>query len=366
MSDPSEEDQTDPSIELPGDLPTVEVSLDPTPEPAPLPAKRGRELPRGSQPPPAPPIRRGSVPPARMPKPSERPAAPRSRPPAPASERQRLAQMQTQLDQARSALAQQRNELDELRTRFEAKEARLEGMVADLTANGNVDERLRALDERGETLAEELRERLDADGDPERFERMDARVRELEDGTEMSRIRMRLERVGHTLREALAHLATLEETQRDLAKRVAVNEKHGDRIERLESLFEELAEEVSQEREADDLNDLRTRMDDFEGFVVRTGEGERSLREKLEKQTRHLAEIRENVGPPPTFDDLTKVKGIGPRFAKMLVQLGVSTYAAIADWDDDDIAAVAEKLKIKPARIAKAGWVASAKALTAS
>lgn len=366
MSERRHDDGTDPSIALPDDQITQELALD-VPKAPPVP----RELPRGSQPPPAPTIARGSrLPPGRLPSPSDAPP-PRSRPPERAAsppERQRLAQMQTQLDQARSTLARQTNELDELRARLEAKEARLDEMLEEIKKTGGLDERLRQLDARGDALAEELRARIEQSANVERLDQMDARVRELEDGPDISRIRMRLERVGHTMRETLAHFVTLEETQRELVFKVATQEKHGERIERLESLFAELADELRQRRDVDDLERLRARLDDFEAIVVAAGEGEKTLREVVKAQSRTLDQLRDSLAPPAlrtAGDDLTKVKGIGPKFAKQLQAMGITTYAAIAEWTDHDVAKIANELGIKPTRITNANWVASAKALAA-
>jgi predicted flap endonuclease-1-like 5' DNA nuclease len=62
-------------------------------------------------------------------------------------------------------------------------------------------------------------------------------------------------------------------------------------------------------------------------------------------------------------DDLQRIRGVGPKFERALRELGVHRYAQIAAWSDADIEAVATKLGIKPSRIHRAGWIASAKAL---
>jgi len=276
--------------------------------------------------------------------------------------------MQTQLDQARSALARQRHELDDLRARLETKEARLDEMLHGLEPTGDVEARLRRLDERGDELAEQLRARIEGATDEDRLLTLEARVNDLEEGPEMSRIRMRLERVGHTLRDALAHLATLEEAQRELGARVARREQDDARIARLESLFEELVQEQRARRDGPDVETLGERLDDLEAVVVATGDGERALRQTLERNTEQLEALRESITPPPAVpsasgDDLTRIKGIGPKFARLLAELGVRSFEAIAGWDEDDVARVAAGLGVKPARIVKAGWVSSARGL---
>jgi predicted flap endonuclease-1-like 5' DNA nuclease len=62
-------------------------------------------------------------------------------------------------------------------------------------------------------------------------------------------------------------------------------------------------------------------------------------------------------------DDLTRIKGIGPRYAQMLQELGVRSFAAIAAWSQDDCAHFARQLKVKQGRIERDRWVEQARAL---
>jgi len=61
-------------------------------------------------------------------------------------------------------------------------------------------------------------------------------------------------------------------------------------------------------------------------------------------------------------DDLKKLSGVGPALEKKLHEAGVTTFAQIAAWGDDDIAAFDEKLNFK-GRIEREGWVEQAKTL---
>ena len=63
-------------------------------------------------------------------------------------------------------------------------------------------------------------------------------------------------------------------------------------------------------------------------------------------------------------DDLKKLSGVGPALEKKLHEAGVTTFAQIAAWGEDDIAAMDEKLSFK-GRIEREGWVEQAKALAA-
>jgi large subunit ribosomal protein L21 len=63
-------------------------------------------------------------------------------------------------------------------------------------------------------------------------------------------------------------------------------------------------------------------------------------------------------------DDLKKLTGVGPALEKKLIEGGVTSFAQIAGWSADDVAAFDEKLNLK-GRIARDGWVDQAKALIA-
>jgi len=61
-------------------------------------------------------------------------------------------------------------------------------------------------------------------------------------------------------------------------------------------------------------------------------------------------------------DDLKQLSGVGPALEKKLHEAGVTTFAQIAAWGEDDIAAFDEKLNFK-GRIEREGWVEQAKTL---
>ena len=63
-------------------------------------------------------------------------------------------------------------------------------------------------------------------------------------------------------------------------------------------------------------------------------------------------------------DDLKKLSGVGPALEKKLLAAGVTSFAQIAGWNEEDIAAFNEKLSFK-GRIEREGWVEQAKALAA-
>jgi predicted flap endonuclease-1-like 5' DNA nuclease len=60
-------------------------------------------------------------------------------------------------------------------------------------------------------------------------------------------------------------------------------------------------------------------------------------------------------------DDLSKIHGIGPAFAKTLNKMGLHTYIQIARWKPEDIEKVAKKLYTAPERIKRDRWIEEAK-----
>ena len=73
------------------------------------------------------------------------------------------------------------------------------------------------------------------------------------------------------------------------------------------------------------------------------------------------------AAPPPvvpnSVDDLTAIKGLGKVRASKLVAAGVTTYAQIAAWTDDDIAEMGLACDTSPGQIKRADWVGQAKVL---
>ena len=64
-------------------------------------------------------------------------------------------------------------------------------------------------------------------------------------------------------------------------------------------------------------------------------------------------------------DDLTRIKGLGPKIAALLAELGVTSFAQIASWSDDDVAEIDAKLGRFSGRISRDQWVMQARLLAA-
>lgn len=68
---------------------------------------------------------------------------------------------------------------------------------------------------------------------------------------------------------------------------------------------------------------------------------------------------------PDARDDLTRIKGIGPKLVALLGELGVTTFAQIASWSDEDIQRVDAQLGRFSGRITRDQWIAQARLLAA-
>ena len=62
-------------------------------------------------------------------------------------------------------------------------------------------------------------------------------------------------------------------------------------------------------------------------------------------------------------DDLSKIHGIGPTFARTLNKMGLHSFGQIARWTPEDIDKIAKKLYTAPDRIKRDKWVDEAKKL---
>lgn len=69
--------------------------------------------------------------------------------------------------------------------------------------------------------------------------------------------------------------------------------------------------------------------------------------------------------PEGPADDLTMLKGLGPKAAAQLNALGITRYAQIAAWTQADMAAIDARLGAFKGRIARDKWIEQAGYLTA-
>ncbi len=62
-------------------------------------------------------------------------------------------------------------------------------------------------------------------------------------------------------------------------------------------------------------------------------------------------------------DDLTTIKGVGPKLVSILAEQGVTSFAQIANWTESDITEIDSKLGRFQGRIERDQWVEQAKLL---
>ena len=68
--------------------------------------------------------------------------------------------------------------------------------------------------------------------------------------------------------------------------------------------------------------------------------------------------------PERTGDTLTNLKGLGPKAAARLSELGVTTFEQIAAWDEGDVAAIDAQMGAFKGRIGRDKWVEQARLLS--
>ena len=74
---------------------------------------------------------------------------------------------------------------------------------------------------------------------------------------------------------------------------------------------------------------------------------------------------KEPVPASTSADDLTRIKGVGPKLKDLLVSLGVTHFENIANWSEADIDRIDAQLGRFEGRIRRDNWVEQAKFLAA-
>ncbi|KPF93276.1 hypothetical protein IP81_03335 [Novosphingobium sp. AAP83] len=69
------------------------------------------------------------------------------------------------------------------------------------------------------------------------------------------------------------------------------------------------------------------------------------------------------AAPVGAGDDLSRIKGVGPKLKALLASLGVTSFAQIAGWSDEDIARIDAQLGSFAGRAVRDNWVEQAKLL---
>ncbi|TKB72062.1 MAG: hypothetical protein E8D46_15110 [Nitrospira sp.] len=182
------------------------------------------------------------------------------------------------------------------------------------------------------------------------------------------------------------HEAQIEKLQKSLATQSQLQIQHQldeqllhERAMQLKSLQHRIHElEEQQQTQAslvepaakkdEEITRLQKRLADVQAALRIKTEGEvGDLRRKTRLSGSQLSLEIEQTKPVKTGpkdgskDDLSKIHGIGPVFARTLNKMGLHTYIQIARWTPEDIEKVAKKLYTAPERIKRDNWVSEAK-----
>ncbi|MDN3644807.1 hypothetical protein QWY75_01155 [Pontixanthobacter aestiaquae] len=82
--------------------------------------------------------------------------------------------------------------------------------------------------------------------------------------------------------------------------------------------------------------------------------------------TEHAVEAaKANADTSNEADDLTRIKGVGPKLKSLLISLGVTKFEQIANWTDAEIDEIDAQLGRFEGRIRRDNWMEQAKFLAA-
>jgi predicted flap endonuclease-1-like 5' DNA nuclease len=143
----------------------------------------------------------------------------------------------------------------------------------------------------------------------------------------------------------------------------------------LERVTREHCEAVAQVAELEIMLSRRSQelleADEREAVLVRRFHLQTLRLAELDRQVREqktLIEQLQSALPkrPPEASELHSIRGIGPKYARALSALGVSTIGSLAALSDDDVNRIEQQLRIRNGRIRRERWVEQAQQQTES
>jgi predicted flap endonuclease-1-like 5' DNA nuclease len=159
---------------------------------------------------------------------------------------------------------------------------------------------------------------------------------------------------------AQAAEARLAELSGQIAERENAERELAQRVEQLEEQAEVCAV---------NLRDCQAARNDLEAEAARLQEALRGRKSREAPATAEPLAEPSGEGPgtlPPANgepDDLRKIKGIGPRIAALLNDMGITQYRQLADLTPAGVAEIDERLRFR-GRIVREKWVEQARELT--
>lgn len=158
-----------------------------------------------------------------------------------------------------------------------------------------------------------------------------------------------------------AQLLLDEQLLRERDERIDGLQQH---IQELDAQQQHLADQAKLVGEKEEeISRLRKRLAEVRAALrIKTNGAADVLRPTRQNGSQLNLQIEQaNVAKVEQKDDLSKIHGIGPVFARTLNKMGMRTYIQIARWKPEDIAKVAKKLYTAPERIKRDKWVDEAK-----
>ncbi|HEX4967599.1 MAG TPA: hypothetical protein VFV44_03690 [Nitrospiraceae bacterium] len=190
-------------------------------------------------------------------------------------------------------------------------------------------------------------------------------------------------RYAHTLTQHEAQIAKLQRqlSAQDQLKAQLLLDKQllDERAERIDGLKHQIQElEAIQQGLAGQLKAAGEKQEEIDRLRKRLIEARAALRIKADggavaprQKTRqngsqlNLEIEQAKAAKERPKDDLSKIHGIGPVFARTLNKMGLYSFGQIARWTSEDIDKVAKKLYTAPDRIKRDKWIDEAKKLHA-
>ncbi len=184
---------------------------------------------------------------------------------------------------------------------------------------------------------------------------------------------------SHTLTQHEAQIAKLQQqlaAQDQLRAQLLLDKQLlDDRTEQIDGLRHRIHElEAQQQGLADQMKTAGDKQEEIDGLRKRLVEVQVALRIKTDggtvppRQTPRQSDSQlslkmeqASAAKDRPKDDLSKIHGIGPVFARTLNKMGLYSFGQIARWTPEDIDKVAKKLYTAPERIKRDKWVAEAK-----
>jgi len=99
------------------------------------------------------------------------------------------------------------------------------------------------------------------------------------------------------------------------------------------------------------------------GEIVAAAAHDEIERSEAVKQAEEAAQASPAPGESQDDDDLTRIKGVGPKLVTLLNSLGVTSYEQIAGWSEADIDRIDAQLGAFSGRARRDAWVEQAQLL---